>query len=135
MGIKIVEITNNEIILSDEISHCKNCKKPMIRSWSNFANINIAANINLLSSWHVVTESDTENEVCLICIGKGSYPKNCVICTQEKRYPSEFKYELIQKPEYAEMETEYDFVCKQCVKQNLAKLVPLMAEADRVRQI
>lgn len=124
---KVEEITSDQIRISEKISRCADCGKPMISFYSDLRKI------KSISSSIVVQSYDIDN-VCSRCKESGKYSLDCDICENTK-YPSDFLYLALVYPKYPGCETEYHYLCKKCVKERPAEVLEIVVESSDIRKI
>jgi len=125
-----ISVDGYELVIREPLERCRSCRKLMLR-W--YRNIPLTDRRAIESA--VARESYRDSGICTNCIKSGGFPRKCVICAKNKEFPKEFAYALTRYAKYPEAETEYDYVCNECVQVRCVQLVVLMAEADEVDKV
>jgi hypothetical protein len=73
--------------------------------------------------------------VCEACQKAGDYPRQCSICRHYKKFPSEFKYKMLEYPEYEGGETTPFIICVDCVANHPQKVITLLAASDDIETV
>ena len=74
-------------------------------------------------------------DICDVCIKQGGYPETCEICNTEYSFPSEFSFELQYYPKYADDDTRYVYICKQCCMTRAQLTINELLMADDIKDL
>jgi len=85
-----------------------------------------------LEKHNIRQESYSDSGLCNVCIKIGGYNRTCDLCNKEYIFPSEFRVKLTYYPKYPEGETEYSYVCNDCVTNKPQETMDLMLHASDI---
>ena len=126
---KVENIEDNRIYFSVKSSRCSICNKPMVDT------IKYDLPESFLRRNGIQPISKSIEGICFSCLLKGKYNKKCYICETEKAYPSEFSLEVIWYAKYAEEDSQYEHVCKDCIKNRSLEVLETLMSSDSYEEI
>jgi hypothetical protein len=80
---------------------------------------------------NIAIESYYVDGVCTDCVQTGKYNQNCDVCGQNKQFPDEFKFVTNIYPKYPDSETEKNIICEDCLINNSAIVIDMLANSDK----
>jgi len=126
---KVEKIEDNRIYFSVESSKCSICNRPMVDT------IKYDLPERFLRSNGIQQISTSIDGICFPCQLKGKYNKKCYICETEKAYPSEFSLEVRWYAKYAEEDSQYEHICKDCIKNRPSRVLETLMSSDDYEEI
>jgi len=124
-------VVDGKLTFSIPLSECKACKKPMLNWWRSVDTDDIHAAHNI----GVMRESYRESGVCLDCMNKGGFLRNCDCCGEAREFPKQFEFEIYHQPEYAECDPEWEYVCTDCTNKKQDHVIDILASADEIKRL
>lgn len=129
--VNVIRIDNeNNLIVSIKMAICRNCKEHMLPRHAGLSN-----NWNFaLRRSNIRIETYQATDICNICLESESITVQCDVCDEEPSFPGEFAYKLMYFSKY-DNDTEYKYICKNCIKLRSQEVIEYMAEADEIDEI
>lgn len=125
---KFLKIEDDKLIFYTPLSKCRNCHKKMVY-WHWSFDIPKAIRGTVKSS-EIVIEAYGESGVCTTCVSAGGFMKSCDCCDNGREFPKEFKYQITHYANYPEEDTEFEYICKECIKNNQTSVIEMLAKSD-----
>jgi hypothetical protein len=129
--VDFIKVDGNNLILSIELSECSNCHKPMLKWHETIPEYLMIK----LKSANVSKEVYGDFGICKTCVKERDFPRECICCSKNKMFPSEFEYQLTEYAKYPEDETDFTYICKSCTKNNPKEVMDLLVEADDASKV
>lgn len=121
-----IKVDGKELILSILLKECINCHKPML-GWSDSVPEYL---IRKLKSSGISKEVYGDFGICKTCVDERDFPRSCECCGMTRMFPSEFEYQITDYAKYPDDETEFFYICKNCVEKRPKAVMDMLAEAD-----
>ena len=129
----IIKIENKQLFLTINLDECVKCHKPMLKGYDR-GHLNSILLLNFQRNGGCI-EHHQDFGICDKCVENGDFPRECEICMENRSFPKEFKYIVTIYPKYADDDTRYKYVCKNCCNKNANEVMNLLAESDKTEII
>jgi len=130
---ELVKIEENKVTFSIAFGRCKTCSELMTK-WHSPLSEYTVSDLSKVGV-KIVKESYSDSGICIDCIKNGGFPRGCECCHKYKEFPKEFKYQLTKYAKYPEDETEFQYICTDCVRNNAQTVLFLAANYDEFSEI
>lgn len=125
------KVEDGKLLFYAPLAECSCCHKPMVNWYKDVPReVLHQAKLN-----HIEKETYRESGVCESCAAKGGFLKACDCCEIKKEFPKSFKYQAEFYPEYPDSETEYQYICLDCIDNQPKSVIEILASADEVSEV
>ena len=125
------KVEGNKLLFYAPLSQCSNCHKKMVKWY-----IDVPRKVlDTAKQKGIEKETYQEFGICQSCASKGGFLKQCDCCGEKREFPREFKYQLTHYAKYPESETEYKYICEDCISNKAQSIIEMLAAADEISEV
>lgn len=125
------KVEDGKLLFYAPLSECKNCHDPMV-NWYKDVPQDV---LHKARQNGIQRESYRESGVCQKCMEQGGFLRDCGTCGKKHEFPKGFTYQTTHYAKYPEDETEYLYICNDCVSGNQAAVIEELACAGDISKV